>query len=255
MWKFVSGKSPLIATAIHSGHDIDRNILKLMKIPENVRLREEDPFIGKLTDISDNRIIVNVSRFWFDLNRPAGKEIYLEPNDAWDLDIWKKKPNSEILEKSKNNYRRFYQVLKNYLDELKRIHDKIVIFDLHSYNHHRLGKDAPFDDPTQNPEIIVGTSNMDETRWKEIISLVMKSFSDADYFGRKLDVRKNVKYPGGNFARWIHKHFPKSICVFSIEIKKIFMDEWTGILDPEKFAQLHIILRSVANDVLAFLQN
>ena len=29
-----------------------------------------------------------------------------------------------------------------------------------------------------------------------------------DYFGRRLDVRENVKFFGGQLPRWIHENFP-----------------------------------------------
>ena len=59
-------------------------------------------------------------------------------------------------------------------------------------------------------------------------------FEDFDFFGRKLDVTTNGKFPGGNFARWIHNTFPDSACCIAIEFKKIFMDEWSGELYEDK---------------------
>ena len=52
--------------------------------------------------------------------------------------------------------------------------------------------------------------------------------------GGGLDVRENVKFFGGQLARWIHENFPISVCALAIEVKKFFMNEWTGELDSQQ---------------------
>jgi len=133
--------------------------------------------------------------------------------------------------------------LKNYCTNLKNKFGNFVILDIHSYNHRRSGEDALPDNPKENPEIIIGTSNMKIAKWENIVSVVETTFKNEDYFGKHLDVRKNVKYSGGNFARWIHHNFPNSACVISIEFKKIFMNEWSGKLDETAFNRLREILK------------
>jgi hypothetical protein len=64
-----------------------------------------------------------------------------------------------------------------------------------------------------------------------------------DYLGRRLDVRENVKFFGGQLARWIHDSFPHSVCALAIEVKKFFMNEWTGKLDS---TQHHAIGQALA---------
>jgi hypothetical protein len=54
---------------------------------------------------------------------------------------------------------------------------------------------------------------------------------DYDYFGRRLDVRENVRFFGGNLPTWIHQQFQNTVCALAIEVKKFFMNEWTGELD------------------------
>jgi hypothetical protein len=57
---------------------------------------------------------------------------------------------------------------------------------------------------------------------------------DYDYFGRRLDVRENVRFFGGNLPTWIHQQFPDKVCALAIEVKKFFMNEWTGQLDTSQ---------------------
>ena len=49
-----------------------------------------------------------------------------------------------------------------------------------------------------------------------------------DFMGRKLDVRENVKFKGGNQVKWLHENFAENGCGLAIEFKKFWMDEWTG---------------------------
>jgi len=37
-----------------------------------------------------------------------------------------------------------------------------------------------------------------------------------------------VRFRGGNLARWVHERYPHTGCALAIEVKKIFMDEWSG---------------------------
>jgi hypothetical protein len=40
-----------------------------------------------------------------------------------------------------------------------------------------------------------------------------------------------VKFFGGQLPRWVHENFSHSVCALAIEVKKFFMNEWTGELD------------------------
>jgi hypothetical protein len=37
-----------------------------------------------------------------------------------------------------------------------------------------------------------------------------------------------VRFFGGNWPRWVHENFPHTGVALAIEVKKFFMDEWTG---------------------------
>ena len=57
-----------------------------------------------------------------------------------------------------------------------------------------------------------------------------------------------------NSARWTHEHFPDSGCVISIEFKKFFMDEWTGVPDSVQLEAIQQSLQSTVPGVLAALK-
>ncbi|MBS3766734.1 MAG: N-formylglutamate amidohydrolase [Candidatus Cloacimonetes bacterium] len=100
--------SPFWTLAIHSGHELRSEVEKEIVLTENQRLREEDPFTDEFTNISKNRIIVNRSRFEVDLNRIRKKAVYMRPQDAWGLEIWKNKPDKELISISLELYDIFF---------------------------------------------------------------------------------------------------------------------------------------------------
>ncbi|MBC8415761.1 MAG: N-formylglutamate amidohydrolase [Candidatus Cloacimonetes bacterium] len=226
--------SPIVCTAIHNGHDLSESVKRNMAISEQTQFYEEDPFTEKFTAICNNRIIVNTSRFEVDLNRSREKSVYLKPKDAWGLSLWKSHTSKEVLKESYRKYEGFYRIVKHHFLEMEKRFGKFFVYDIHSYNHRRNGIKAPADNPSKNPEIILGTNNMPET-WIPLVYEIQHKLQKFDYFDRNLDVRINVKFAGGHFSRWIHRNFPDSACCLAIEFKKIFMDEWTGELDKEKF--------------------
>jgi hypothetical protein len=171
------------------------------------------------------------------LNRPQEKAVYLEPADAWGLQVWKTKPPTEVVKRSLLKYDAFYAEVRRLFTDLERRFGCFVVFDLHTYNHRREGPRGPIADPEQNPEVNVGTGSMDRERWSPIVDRFIADLRAFDFLGRRLDVRENVKFQGGYFPLWTHQHFPESACVLAIEFKKFFMDEWTGKPDP---AQLQL---------------
>ncbi|WP_299818463.1 N-formylglutamate amidohydrolase [uncultured Pontibacter sp.] len=247
------GDSPLIATAIHSGHNVRHNISNLFALAAEERLREEDPFTDQWAAIADNHIIGHNSRFELDLNRSRDKAIYRKPEDAWGLNVWKDELADAFAEESLAQYDSFYADVKLFLEEIQQRHGCFVVYDLHSYNHKRDGSAGPEADPAQNPEVNIGTGNMNRQKWAPVVDAFMQNLSSYNYHGRQLDVRENIKFEGGHFMRWIHDTFGDNACVISIEFKKFFMDEWTGEPDHAQVQEIKKALAQTTQPVLAAL--
>jgi len=254
MWELIEGDGPLVATAIHDGHALREEVAKLHEIDEAGRLREEDPFSGRWTDIADTRIIGTVSRFEMDLNRPREKAVYIKPEDAWGLHVWKSEPPEDLVEQSLRQYDAFYAMADEVLSKIAKRHGKFIVLDLHTYNHRREGPDAPPANPDENPEINVGTGSMERDRWEPVINRFITDLSAFDFDGRRLDVRENIRFRGGYFSKWIHQRFPQSGCALAIEVKKFFMDELSGTLHPDIFQSVHKALRSTVPGLLEELK-
>jgi N-formylglutamate amidohydrolase len=254
IWRTEFGDGPLVACAIHNGHTLRSELGPLIKLDERARLYEEDPFTGRWTTIAPTRIVGLRSRFEVDLNRPRNTAVYLRSEDCWGLELWKSPPPPEVVARSLAEYDAFYAQLRFLLERLVNTHGRVVVFDLHTYNHCRGGHGCPPDDPEKNPEINLGTGSMDRTRWAPIVDRALADLRTFDYLGRNLVVRENVKFFGGELSKWVHREFPQTVCALAIEVKKIFMDEWTGELDEPKFKALHGALDQAAAGALAELK-
>jgi len=233
--EIAEGQEPLAATAIHHGHGLRDEVAECMALSDAERLREEDPYTGVWTTVVTTRLVARRSRFEVDLNRPREAAVYRSPEDAWGLRVWKREPTADLAERSLGEYDSFYAEAHRVFSEMQRRFGHFVVLDLHSYNHRRQGPDSPPADPAANPEVNVGTGTLDRERWAPLIDRFIGDLSAFGFLGRHLDVRENVRFRGGRFPRWIHENFPESACCLAVEVKKFFMDEWTGKVAAEEF--------------------
>ena len=236
-----TGPGPLVAAAVHDGSAIHPDTLRHVALPADERLREEDPFTGRLTDVAPTRIVGGRSRFEIDLNRPRDGAVYRTPDDAWGLDVWDGTVPDAVVARSLDLYDTFYAAVEEVLSQKIDEHGSVVVYDLHSYNHRRDGPDGPPADPEANPEVNIGTGSLDRERWGPLVDGFMADLREgAAHAGvPDLDVRENVKFKGGHFSRWIPDRFGNDACVIAVEFKKTFMDEWSGALDEDRFGALH----------------
>jgi len=250
IWSLHESRSPVIATAIHNGHLVRPELAELLALSDSERLREEDPFTAEWTAISGTRIVALHSRFEVDLNRPRVKAVYVHPEDAWGLKVWKSEPSEDMIARSFEAYDAFYSEVMRVLKNAESSFGHFVVMDIHSYNHVREGPAGSAADPGLNPEINIGTGTMDRERWAPLIDRFLADLRGFDFLGRHLDVRENVRFRGGNFPRWIHERFPKTGCALAIEVKKFFMDEWTGKPDPVYMKAIYEALKSTVSGII-----
>lgn len=254
LWRTTFGDSPLIATAIHHGSLMRPELVEIFALDAASKLREEDPYTGYLTTVAPTQIVALHSRFEVDLNRERAQAVYRHPEDAWGLHLWKAPLSDELINRSLLTYDLFYRHLRFWLGTLIERYPRVAVLDLHSYNYRRSGAAGEPADPQLNPEVNLGTGSMDRERWAPIVERALHEFRTADYLGRQLDVRENVRFRGGYMSRWMHEHFPHSVCCLAIEFKKIFMDEWTGEVDRRQLAALRTVLSQVAHGILEELE-
>ncbi|MFW2440184.1 MAG: N-formylglutamate amidohydrolase [Arenicellales bacterium] len=71
--------SPLIATAIHAGHEIRHELLPLIALDEAERTREENPYTDFFVKVAPTWLVTTHSRFEVDLSRDREDAIYTSP--------------------------------------------------------------------------------------------------------------------------------------------------------------------------------
>ncbi|MDF5713162.1 MAG: N-formylglutamate amidohydrolase [Rhizonema sp. NSF051] len=252
-WVLTEGDGPVVAVALHDGHDVRQEVAELFAIAPDERRREEDPFTAHWTEVGNTRIVVRRSRFELDLNRSREKAVYLKPEDAWGLHVWQTQPSQEIIARSLIEYDAFYATLKQVFADLERRFGRFIVYELHTYNHRRLGPLALSADPRYNPEVNLGTGRINRDRWAPVVECFMSKMREFDFLDRQLDVRENVRFQGGYFSYWVSQTFPQSACVLCIEVKKFFMDEWSNELDYQQLDAIRCALQSTVPGVLKAL--
>lgn len=249
-WTEVRGDGPLVATAIHDGQGLRDEVAAIIKLDNAARLREEDPFTSRWVDVAATQLVALRSRFEVDLNRPRDQAVYIKPEDCWGLDVWNTKPSGEIVERSLRQYDAYYANLSTLLSEKVAEHGHFVVYDIHSYNHRRDGDVTPAESAEENPEVNIGTGSLYRERWGPLVDRFIADLRAFNFMGRRLDVRENVKFKGGNQVKWIHENFPSAGCGLAIEFKKFWMDEWTGEVDEAAAAAIGDALHSTVPGVL-----
>lgn len=245
---FTRSTGPLIATAIHAGSFMRSSLLNHCQLSRAERLREEDPFTEHLAQISGNRVIGERSRFEVDLNRPRNKAIYMRPEDAWGLHVYNDLPKEEI-GTSLALYDEFHREMARMIDALLRENDRLVIFDIHSYNHQREGEGI-YAEQVGNPDVNIGTDNLSRVHWSGVVDHLIACLRRPLSDGTQLDVRENIKFRGGNFGRWLYERYGEKVCPIALEYKKIFMNEWTGEPDMGMIGRLRAHLENAATEVV-----
>lgn len=249
-WRIEVGDGPIVAAANHSGHGLRAEVARLMALDDTARFREEDPYTDEWTTIAPTRIVPLRSRFEVDLNRSRETAVYLTPDDAWGLKVWQRPLPDDVRLRSLQDYDAYYARISEIFTEKARVHGAFCVLDLHSYNHRRDGSSGPAADPERNPEINVGTGTMQRARWSALVDRFISDLKSFDFLGRSLDVRENVKFVGRQLPAWTHQNFADSGCVLAVEVKKFFMDEWSGEKDIESFHALTSALAATVPGML-----
>lgn len=234
-WTVQRGPGPVLATAIHDGHELRAEVAECMLLSEPDRLREEDPFTGQAILDVPTHIITHRSRFEFDLNRAAAEAVYLTPDQSWGLDVWRGPPPTELVERSLAIHSAYYDMLGGLLDQVAGDHERFLLIDVHSYNHRRDGADGQPTPQEAAPDINIGTFSMPRDEWAWLVDPLIGAMREFDFNGRRLDVRENVAFQGkGEQTRFVHQRYAGKGCAIALEFKKFYMDEWTGEPDARE---------------------
>ncbi|GGH19768.1 hypothetical protein GCM10011418_24460 [Sphingobacterium alkalisoli] len=242
-----ASNSPFWSFAVHDGNRINSVLTNYMQLNDKQRFREEDPYTGTIAELPVNKFIVSTSRFQLDINRMIDDAIYLHPDQAWGLSVWKDLPEEHV-KALKNEYESVFKEIETLIQRTIDDHGYFVVLDIHSFNCKRSAPDEEVDKEA-NPQINLGTIH-NHLKWRPLIQHFIASIQNQTYLSQPIDIRENVKFKGGYLSKFINEKFGEKGCVLSIEFRKDFMDEWTG----EPYIQDIMAYRQVLMNALTDLQ-
>lgn len=251
-WTVELGSGPLLATAIHNGHEMLPDLAARSALPVEDRLREEDPHTGVIATAIPTYVVVSSSRFTVDLNRRRQSAVYRSPEDAWGLDLWVEPLTDADIAAALEIYDDFYALLGGLIESTIDQYGKFVLYDVHSYNHRRNGPSAPPEDANENPAINLGTGSL-PGRWRPVANAFLTAISHQSAGGDRIDARENVRFKGGYLSQWVHDHYGEFGCALAVEFKKVFMDEWSGDVDWVVVGELEAALAATGTPIIAAL--
>ena len=213
---------PSVCAAIHNGHQFRKSLWENCMHSAYDRWYEEDPATWEM--VRSHPIVISGldSRFEYDLNRFPEEAVF---ETAWGKQLWKSPLAKEEKEKSLKKHSDFYKVVQALIQKLESLHQKVIVFDMHSYNWKRWDREVP----TWN----LGTKNIDNSRFGEVVESWRAKLESIDVPYSTSTSRINDTFFGnGYFLRFITKNFENTL-VLATEIAKVYCDELTGVVFPE----------------------
>jgi hypothetical protein len=235
---------------MHAGSRMRPELADLIMPGSEDRYREEDPFADAFIEGLPLRIIARDSRFEYDLNREEESCIYPFGEQKYGLDIWSRPLTDREQEPALLKFREFYQLVDLVLEYMLGRNRKVLIFDLHTYCYQRLGKATWYEDP--NPEINIGTGAVNHGIFSGAIQTFISDLAGVRIEQHPVRVAENAVFQGGYLSRRLSKAWHDRVLVLAIEYKKIFMDEWTGELYPDRLEQLVARFRKASDNMIKF---
>lgn len=215
--------APMVCGAVHDGHQFRKELWENCLHTEYERWYEEDPCTKYFVETQPIVIAGRDSRFEYDLNRAPDNAIY---EDAWGKKLWRKPLEETEKAKSLAKHEAFYEVVYALTSKLEALHDKVIVYDMHSYNWKRWDREVPV--------VNLGTSNIDNARFDAFAESWCETLADIKLpHGIKTTAAINDTFQGnGYFLKFITNN-SKNTLVLATEFSKIYCDELTGVIFPE----------------------
>jgi len=225
---------PFLCGAVHDGHQFRKELWDNCYHSEYDRWFEEDPCTKEFVRTLPIVIAGCDSRFEYDLNRDPANAIF---EDAWGKKLWKAPLSEAMIEKSLAKHTAFYKVVHALVEKLEQKFGTIVVYDMHSYNWKRWDREVPV--------INLGTSNIDNERFRSSVELWRQSLSQLHLPGVEETSSKinDTFYGNGYFLKYITKTFRNTL-VLATEFKKIYCDELQQIIFPEVVSAIETQLKT-----------
>ncbi|MFA6107588.1 MAG: N-formylglutamate amidohydrolase [Candidatus Latescibacterota bacterium] len=238
----VDPSRPYLLTAIHAGHAVPSELASRMAITEEGRRFEEDTATDEMVRGAPSAIWGLVSRAVVDLNRPEALALPLTPERFWGVRVYDRAPTEPMNRRSLELHAAFYRFVGSCVTALLERFKTCVVYDLHSYNISRQVERGFARPPVFN----LGTALLDRTRWAGAIDAWLSLLGEIRIPGVETTAVENLVFEGkGEFCACLTNWDPR-ILVLPTEVAKVYMDEQTGVVDPDRVAALRDGLQTAA---------
>ncbi len=212
-----------VCGAVHDGHQFKKSLWDNCLHSEYDRWFEEDPNTKEMIQSHPIVIAGCDSRFEYDLNRSPDSAIY---KDAWGKQLWETPIPAFEKEKSLQKHTNFYKVVEALITKLEELHDKVIVYDMHSYNWKRWNREVP----TFN----IGAGKIDIERFGNDVELWRASLSEIKLPNTiKSTSLINDAFKGNGYFLHFITNISKNTLVLATEVKKIYCNELEQVIFPE----------------------
>lgn len=237
----LSGNSPVVATAIHAGSRIRKELQPYLLADDYLRRSEEDYGTSLLIENCPDIVIVDDSRAEYDVNRDRDLALPLTAERFWGIQIYKEIPPEEINRRTLAKYDHFRRFMSDYTHDMAEKFGHCCLFDIHSFNPSRQEEKGL--DPV--PLFCVGTGNV-LPQYRSSADKLIEQIRAVKIPGLVNHTLENQPFRGGAFGKSLVENDSR-VCVFSIEVAKFYMDEKTQLID---FGILQSIGRALSKIIM-----
>lgn len=233
---------PYVMTAIHAGHAVWPELASRMAITGEGRRFEEDTATDEMVRGAPSAIWGLVSRAVVDLNRPEALALPLTPERFWGVRVYDRTPTERMNRRSLALHESFYRFTGSCVTALLERFGTCVVYEIHSYNVSRQIEKGFASPPVFN----LGTALLDRTRWEGAIDSWLALLSELRIPGIETTAAENLVFQGkAEFCARLTGWDPR-ILVLPTEVAKVYMDEHTGVVHPDRLAALRDGLQAAA---------
>ncbi|NOI67898.1 flavohemoglobin expression-modulating QEGLA motif protein [Vibrio sp. 99-8-1] len=233
---------PVVCTSIHAGNQMRSELVKQCELSPEERYFEEDPHTDAMIMSQPITLIGLDSRFEYDLNRPKSLSTYYK--SAWNKKVWEKALSENQRKISHKKHEQFYLLYEALIAKLESKFRQVIVFDMHSYNYQRV--------KTETPVFNIGSAQIDMERWGGIVSKFVAELKKIPLPNISTTAEVDAVFEGrGYLIAHTNAHFDRTL-VLPTEVKKVFMDEQTGMLFPLVLESFQVGLKQAFSATSAY---
>jgi N-formylglutamate amidohydrolase len=221
-----------IGMALHAGSRVRSNLQDILQTGSRERSREEDLFTDLLIRDFPLELVARDSRFEYDLNWEEEGCIYPYGQEKWGMKTWRRPLTRDEKAETHAKYREFHELLDMLVAHVVRRYGSAIVFEVHGFCYQRERQVSWWEDP--KPDINLGTRHINRDHFTPQIEMFLQEAAGIKMDGHLLRVAENELFQGGYLTRKYAATHNRQVLVLAIEYKKIYMDERSGRLFPER---------------------